>query len=149
MGEKATKGTIVLAGSLAQRPGVGGHTWVFLQYLLGFRQLGWHVLFLDALGPDMCADAAGDRCPVERSENLRYLAHVMERFGLGDDFSLLYKDSEGRRFIGLPRGDVLERVRGSALLINVMGFLTDEELLTAAPRRVFLDIDPGFGQMWR
>jgi hypothetical protein len=30
-----------------------------------------------------------------------------------------------------------------------MGFLQDEEVLGAASRRVFLDIDPGFGQMWR
>jgi len=30
-----------------------------------------------------------------------------------------------------------------------MGFCTDEELLGAARRRVFLDTDPGFGQMWR
>jgi hypothetical protein len=30
-----------------------------------------------------------------------------------------------------------------------MGFLTDEDVLAAAPRRVFLDTDPGFGQMWR
>jgi len=31
----------------------------------------------------------------------------------------------------------------------VMGYLDDEDLLAACPRRVFLDIDPGFGQMWR
>jgi hypothetical protein len=30
-----------------------------------------------------------------------------------------------------------------------MGYLGDEELLGAAPLTVFLDIDPGFGQMWR
>jgi hypothetical protein len=30
-----------------------------------------------------------------------------------------------------------------------MGFLDDPEILAAARRRVFLDIDPGFGQMWR
>jgi hypothetical protein len=30
-----------------------------------------------------------------------------------------------------------------------MGFLDDEDLLGAARRRVFLDTDPGFGQMWR
>jgi hypothetical protein len=29
-----------------------------------------------------------------------------------------------------------------------MGFLNDAEVLAAAPRRVFLDIDPGFGQFW-
>ena len=37
---------IALSGSLAQRPGAAGHTWVFLQYLLGFRRLGWDVLFV-------------------------------------------------------------------------------------------------------
>jgi hypothetical protein len=30
-----------------------------------------------------------------------------------------------------------------------MGFVRDPELLAAARRRVFLDIDPGFGQVWR
>jgi hypothetical protein len=34
-------------------------------------------------------------------------------------------------------------------VINVMGFLRDEEILGCAQRLVFLDIDPGFGQMWR
>ena len=29
-----------------------------------------------------------------------------------------------------------------------MGFLDDEEILAAAPLRAFLDIDPGFGQIW-
>jgi hypothetical protein len=29
-----------------------------------------------------------------------------------------------------------------------MGYLDDEELLALPPLRVFLDIDPGFGQMW-
>src|SRR5262245_56558674 len=29
-----------------------------------------------------------------------------------------------------------------------MGFLNHEKILAAARRRIFLDIDPGFGQMW-
>ena len=51
--------TMIVAGSLAQRPYHGGHTWVFLQYLLGFRRLGWDVLFVDRLEPEMCVDADG------------------------------------------------------------------------------------------
>ena len=51
--------TVLIAGSLAQSPGHGGHTWVFLQYLLGFRRLGWDVLFLDRLEPEMCVDDGG------------------------------------------------------------------------------------------
>jgi hypothetical protein len=59
------RGTIVIAGSLAQKLGHGGHTWVYLQYLLGFKRLGWDVPFLDQLGPGMCVDADGRPCPVE------------------------------------------------------------------------------------
>jgi hypothetical protein len=137
---------VVIAGSLAQRPRHGGHTWVLLQYLLGFRRFGWDVMFLDRLEPEMCVDAGGQPCQFERSSNLRYFLEVMEDFGLRDDFALIY--DHGERFVGLSRERVLERTRSSVLLLNVMGFLDDTEVLSCAPRRVFLDIDPGFGQMW-
>lgn len=141
--------TIVVAGSVAQKPGQGGHTWVFLQYLLGLRRLGWDVLLVDRLEPEMCVDGDGRACPADGSVNVRYLRRVMERFGLGDAWALLVREPGGEVFHGLPRRQVLARVREAELLINVMGFLDDEEILAAARRRVFLDIDPGFGQMWR
>ncbi len=141
-----SRGTVVVAGSLAQRCGVGGHAWVFLQYLLGFRRLGWQVLFLDALEPGMCRDGRGRPTTVERSVNLHYLQRVMEGFGLGTDWALLANG--GSQVLGRSRRDLLDRIRSSALFLNVMGFVTDEDILAAAPRKVFLDIDPGFGQMW-
>src|SRR5689334_20854572 len=140
------RGSIVIAGSVAQKPRHGGHTWVFLQYLLGFRRLGWDVLFLDRLDPAACTDDSGRRCPPEGSVQFRFLADVMGRFGLGECYAV---DCGGGRYVGLTRAEVLERVGSAALLLNVMGFLTDPEVLARARRRVFLDIDPGFGQMWR
>src|SRR5438477_1893064 len=128
--------TIVMAGSLAQKPRQGGHTWVFLQYLLGFRRLGWDVLFLDRLEPDMCVDDAGRPCSFEDSLNRRYFLQVMQGFNLGDAFSLDY--NRGECVVGLSRPQVLERARNSAFLLNVMGFLRDEEVLSRVPRRVFL-----------
>ena len=129
--------TVVVAGSVAQRPGNGGHAWVLLQYLLGFKRLGWDVLFLDRISTDEGA--------VE-GERINPLVRVMERFGLDEQFALLCDST--RETIGLSRPRVVDRVRDSTLLLNVMGFLTDEELLGLAPKRVFLDIDPGFPQMW-
>ena len=64
--------TVLIGGSLAQRPGHGGHTWVFLQYLLGFRRLGWEVLFVDRLEPEMCVDDRGRSASLEESRNLAY-----------------------------------------------------------------------------
>lgn len=138
--------TIVVAGALAQKPRQGGHTWQFLQYLLGFKRLGWEVLFLDQLEPEMCVDETGQPCPLEQSVNLRYLVEVMTGFGLHDAYALIY--NQGRQSIGLSRTEVLDRVRNSAFLLNIMGYLSDEVILSQAPRRVFLDTDPGFGQMW-
>jgi len=139
--------TIIVAGSLAQRPRHAGHTWVFLQYLLGFKRLGWDVLFLDRLDAAMCVDAAGAPCSVDDSLNLSYFLEVMRRFGLEASFALDY--NRGERSIGLSPRQVLERVKHAAFVLNVMGFLDDEDILNRAAQRVFLDIDPGFGQMWR
>lgn len=139
--------SLVIAGSVAQKPLQGGHTWVFLQYILGFRRLGWDVLFLDHLEPSMCFDEAGQKCALDDSLNVRRFLEVMERFGLRENFSLI--TDHGARHIGRARTDVLDFTASAAGLINIMGFLDDAEILARARRRIFLDIDPGFPQMWR
>src|SRR5205807_971307 len=85
--------------------------------------------------------------PVRSSPQARHLDAVMREFGLGESYALLVRPGDDT--VGLSRREVLERVRSSTLLLNVMGFLNDEEILAATPRRVFLDIDPGFPQMWK
>ena len=94
----------------------------------------------------MCVDEHGRSVPLAESVNLRFLAGVMDRVGLGDRWTLLY--DAGREVAGRPHAEAVERARRSLLLLNVMGYLDDEDVLAAAPLRVFLDIDPGFGQMW-
>jgi hypothetical protein len=136
----------VVAGSVAQRPGNGGHTWVFLQYLLGFRKLGWEVLFLDRLEPEMSVDAAGRPAPLERSVNVAYVEQVLRAFDLGERWAVFH--GEGA-MAGMSRARVLEEAARAALVINVNGFFDDEEVLAAPGLRVYLDIDPGFAHMWR
>src|SRR3989442_1871664 len=138
--------TIFIAGSLAQTAYKGGLTWCFLQLLLGFQRLGWAVFFLDRLEPEMCVDENGRRANLDESINLAYFLNVMRAFGFAESFSLSYNN--GERAIGLERKVVLEKVAKAACLINVMGFVNDEEILGRAQRQVFFDIDPGFGQMW-
>ena len=131
----------VVAGALARRPRAGGHAWVFLQYLLGLRRLGYDVLFVDWL------DAVESGRTLEPSSEAAYLARVMNEHGLAGSWSLLDR-ATGQVVAGVARGETVEHARTSAFLLNVMGYLDDEELLAAAPLRVFLDIDPGFPQMW-
>ena len=138
--------SVIVAGAIAQRPDHGGHAWVFLQYLLGFRSLGWEVLFLDWIDPADCRDDHGRPCPPESSTNVRYLSGIMDRFGLSRDWAILHGE-EGST--GLGRAEILKRAGRSTLLLNVMGYLDDERILDAVDLRVFVDIDPGFGQIWQ
>jgi hypothetical protein len=57
-------------------------------------------------------------------------------------------EHEGERALGRSRGEV-ERFAGEAdLLINLAGSLRDRRLLEAVRMRVFVDLDPGFTQLW-
>ena len=127
-------GRILVGGALAQRPGRGGHAWALLQYVLGLRDLGWDVLFVDRLEPSLPGAA-----------QLRWLHDVMEGAGLEGRWSLLH---DGEAY-GVSREAVLEHARDADLLLNVMGYIDDPDVLAAVPLRVFVDIDPGFPQMWR
>jgi hypothetical protein len=131
-------GRIAIAGCVAQKAHNAGHTWQFLQYLLGFKRLGWEVLLLDSL-----EHAGGD--PAHTQDGVDYVADVMREQGLEDAWTVALPAGDRA---GRSRAQTLRFLRDADLLLNVMGFLTDETLLSAARRRVFLDTDPGFAQMW-
>jgi hypothetical protein len=101
--------SLVIAGALAQKPKIAGHTWVLLQYLLGFRRLGWKTVFVDCLELALCVDGAGRNCALEGSVNLRYVLDVVRSFGLEDDYVLI--GPGGESLIGMPRSRLLERMR--------------------------------------
>ena len=138
---------VVYSGALAQQPANGGLAWFHLQFLLGLRRLGCDVLFVDRVGPEMCRDAAGRPCGLAESVNLRFFRAVVRQFGLEGNSALIY--DRGREVVGAPLGRVREFAASADFVLNVMGYLDDESILGRARRRVFLDIDPGFGQMWR
>jgi hypothetical protein len=133
----------IVAGAIAQRPKVAGHAWVFINWVLGLRSLGYHVVFVDRLEPDMLerGDAA------ESSTQWHWLQAVMGNGRVADDVALLVDG--GRRSLGMDRSLLLEWCHRADVLFNIMGYLDDAELMDAfdAPR-VFVDIDPGFPQMW-
>jgi len=131
------KAAVVVGGAVARRIEYGGHVWAVLQWALGLRSAGWPVLFLDRLDtePGLRASPRVDR-----------FVRTMRLFGLEDAFSLDLGPYEEP--VGLPRSEVLAATRRADFLLNIMGYVQDPDVLAAARRRVFLDIDPGFPQMW-
>lgn len=136
--------TIVVAGTIASVPGHGGWTWVILQYLLGLRRLGHRVFFLDPIPPATLRKA---NSTLDESANAAYFSAVVRRFGLEGSSALLVTDA-ARDTLGLSYAEIVDIARGADVLINVSGVLRDEGLLSLARRRVYLDLDPAFTQLW-
>src|SRR5262245_52018474 len=97
-------GAIVVAGAIARRIERGGHVWSLLQWVLGFRKLGWSVLFLDRVDP---APGVRDSAKVQR------FVETMESFGLTGSFSL--DAGPDQEPIGLSRASVLEQIGAADL----------------------------------
>jgi hypothetical protein len=125
---------IVLGAMVASVPGHGGATWAALQYALGLRALGHEVLLVDEVrGP-------GDDAVRERT-----LRELTGAFALEGRAALL---CGGRRALGVPFDEVKALAAGADLLVNLAGTVREPEILEAPARRLLVDLDPAFTQLW-
>jgi hypothetical protein len=127
----------------ARVPGQGGLVWVAVQWVLGLRRLGHDVVLIEPLET---ADLVPAGSSLARSDNARYFRHSLKRFGLSDVSALLLCGT--RQTVGVTYEQVRRRAREADLLINLAGGLRDPELLERIPRRLYVDLDPGFTQLW-
>jgi hypothetical protein len=119
-----------------------GNTWAFLQWVLGFREAGWDVWIVENVSTEKCIDASGKSCAPALSANVAYWNSVVDEFGLGDRATLLI-DGESP---GLP--DLLRFAQDAEFLFNISGHFKVAGVLAAVPRRIYLDLDPAFTQIW-
>lgn len=125
--------SIVIAGMVAGQPGQGGAAWAVLQYVLGLRSLGHEVTLVEpvtSLVPGVS----------------RFFGELTRDFHLAGAAALVV--GEEQQVVGLSRDAVVDRCRRADLLLNISGMLRDPRLVEAIPRRVFLDLDPAFNQIW-
>lgn len=136
----------IVAGAVANKPGNAGEAWVRMTWALGLRRLGLDVYFLEQIDPGTCSDACGEPCAPVESVHRAHFDRVMDEFGLGERSALVTGD--GGPVSGLDRGQLRDLARDTDLLVNVSGHLTLEPFMSGVPRRVFVDLDPGFTQFW-
>ena len=132
---------VVSAHNVANSPRIGGHFWVYLQYVHGLRRLGCDVYWLERLSRDA---PWHDTSPAAVATFFRQ----MERFGLGGKAILYESDGEGGlRFIGAG-GAEAEALFGRADLLLNFHYAIDPALLARFRRSALVDIDPGLLQYW-
>jgi hypothetical protein len=129
---------ILLGGMVAGDPHQGGATWAVLQYVAGLSALGHEVVLVEPLTP------RGNFDPLAKGSNV--LSYFRSLSMLEGRSALLVAGTE--RTVGLPYADLVSFASEADLLINVSGMLREERLLESIPVRAFLDLDPGFNQVW-
>jgi hypothetical protein len=133
---------VVFAGVVARQP-LAGLTWVWLQYLLGLRQLGHDVYFLEESGD---WPYVYDYEAEEESEDPARGAVYLDRF-LGP-FGIRWAYRVGDRCFGMREDEFVQICRAADLLIAVPTCVWKwRPEYDAPPVRLCLDVDPGFTQL--
>jgi hypothetical protein len=122
----------------------GGHFWVYLQYVLGLRQLGCDVYWLEAFRTKGRA---------EQEAALATFRERMRRYGL-DSKAFVYVTEAEKPSSELPARyvegdrDAAEAVFDKADLLLNFHYAISPALLTRFQRTALVDIDPGLLQFW-
>ena len=141
-----SEGRIIVSGALANKHRHGGEAWVRLNWLLGFRALGFDVHFIEQIAGESCVDEHGARASFADSANLAHFRNVTKEFGLEEHATLICDG--GTEIFGLGKSKLRELAADADLLVNISGHLTFPPVFERVKRRAYVDIDPGFTQFW-
>jgi hypothetical protein len=135
---------IIVAGTIG-RSGLGGQAWAGLQYLLGFRELGHEVLYLEDCGwSSWVYDWDKAEWTTALDYPSAYIQHCLEPFGLGNHW--IYRTNEGA--MGMPLEALLAFCAEADLLImRAVPLWVWRPEYDQPKRRAFIDVDPGFTQI--
>ena len=138
--------TVIVSGAVANKHRHGGSAWVRMSWAEGLRSLGFDVVFVEELDAAHAVDAAGRPASFAASANAAAFDATMAAFGFTGSSALVSAD--GTQIRGLARDELDDRMRDAALLVNITGHLRRPELLALPRRRAFVDLDPGYTQVW-
>ncbi len=133
----------VIAVGVASHPvAAAGNTWAFLQWVLGFRELGWEIWMVEALDGAKCIGPDWQPRPFAESANRAHWEAVLERFGLAPCATLLVDGAAANL------DDARAFANTADLFLNISGHFRGPALPTPRAVRVYLDLDPAFTQIW-
>jgi len=131
---------IVMGVVLARCPrGSAGHTCAVMNWAVGFRQLGWDVWIAEHIdGKEMEPAPDGS----EKSPQETFWEACCLEFGFEKNACLIVNGNA-------PNMEAFrEFAAGADAFLNYSGQFKKMELLGARAKKIYLDVDPGFTQLW-
>ncbi len=136
--------TIIVSGGIG-RSGLGGQAWAYLQYLIGFRELGHDVYYLEDCGETSSVwDWDKEEWTQELDFPAAYVRDCLEPFGFKDRW--VYRttaESAGMDLAGFKS----VCARADLLLMRAIPLWDWRQEYDLPRRRIFIDVDPGFTQL--
>ena len=140
------KMNIIVGGGFTYVPFSPGATWTRLEQALGLIKLGHNVLIIEEVGQGWCHDRRGIKTSYEGSWSRELFSKIMTRFGVIHQASQIY--NEGKATTGVPLQNVVAFARDAEVLINNSGHIKLESIAIPVKRRVYVDLDPVYTQLW-
>ncbi|KPJ79649.1 MAG: hypothetical protein AMS19_10720 [Gemmatimonas sp. SG8_23] len=137
---------IVVLGYVVRGP-MGGMAWHHLQYVMGLRDLGHEVHFLEDSGDTeyCCYDPSRNVTDTDPTFGLRFASDCFSRTGLQDRWA--YFDAHANRWHGPASERSREIIRSADLLINLSASNTARPWFDEIEVRALVDTDPLFTQV--
>lgn len=136
---------IVVLGYIVRGP-LGGLVFHHLQYVLGLKQLGHEVMFLeDSEDYAACYDPSRHQLTEDPTYGLHFLQQVFRRYDLQQHWA--YFDRHRNQWHGQSHLTVMEFCEEADLLINLSGSNPIRPWTASIPIRIYVDTDPVFTQI--
>jgi hypothetical protein len=134
---------IIIAVGIAGHPlSAAGNSWCFLQWILGFRALGWDVWIVESLTLSKLVDAHWNPSPSGSSANEAHWQNTLDRFHLRPQATLLIDDQAANL------AETRDFAATADLFLNISGHFRSTALTFPRARKIYLDLDPAFTQIW-
>jgi len=137
------RGTVLVFGTMGQTP-FAGIAWQVLQYLEGFRRLGFDVYYVedtDTWPFDPVRNAVCDDCRYA----VGFIDGLMEEFGFADRW--VYRSGATDRTYGLSDARFAAILERADALVNLTGATILREEHRRVPVRIYLETDPVLPQI--
>jgi len=143
--KKSDRLRIIMLGYMVRGP-LGGMTWANLHYLMGLKDLGHEVYFVeDSDSYASCYDPDRNVMDSDPSYGLKYAGGILEKAGLGKHWA--YYDEHASRWHGPCAEGILDTCSSADLLLNRAGVNPLRPWFMEIPARALIDVDPVFTQI--
>ena len=145
------KPLIVVSSAIANKPHNGGNARMVLNWIEGLTRLGADVFFLEQIRSDSLVDSEGTPSRLNGSVNRDYFDRILRHLRSQSRAALICDPAgtlEGATIHGATAAELHDLARDADLLINISGHLSADALKRKFRRKVYVDLDPGYTQLW-